>query len=122
MARSIRGAVRVDGLVLGMSVGVPSNELRARLLYAFLVVQYKSVRARGGAVSEATATAESVVVEAFLMSNSLCEAMGESSRRTGSKKKKGASEKSLRPSKSPIWGGEKKKSKMRSYRNERQPR
>ena len=49
-------------------------------------IQHKSVQARGGAVSEATAMTESVVVEALRMSNALCEAMEESSRRTGSKK------------------------------------
>ena len=50
-------------------------------------IQHKSVQARGGAVSEATAMTESVVVEALRMSNSLCEAMGEPPRRTGSKTK-----------------------------------
>ena len=57
-------------------VGVPSNELKARRLYAFLVVfRHRLVQARGGAVSEVTATTELVVVEALRMSNSLWEAM-----------------------------------------------
>ena len=98
MARSFGGEVRVDGPVLGMSMlgGAKSSAVcgcaveRATgttSVRIFGCIQHKSVQARGGAVSEATATTESVVVEALRMSNSLCEAMGEPSRRTGSKEK-----------------------------------
>ena len=69
-------------------------------------IQHKPVQARGGAVSEATATTESVVVEALRMSNLLCDAMGGASGRAGSKKK-GGSIKALSLSKPPIRGRKK---------------
>ena len=94
-ARLIRGEVCVDGLVLGMSMlnGVKSRaavcksaversagEMFVRISDCIPTVGEAGVRpvqARGGAVSEATAITELVVVEALRMPNSLCEEMGE---------------------------------------------
>ena len=83
-------------------------------------IQHKPVRARGGAVSEATAVTESVVVEVLRMFNSLCETMGEPSRRTWGKIKRKGSQKALRLSKPPIR--KQKTGKMRPYQNETGPR
>ena len=88
MGRSSRVEVRVDGPVLGMPSGCAVERATGKALVRISgCIQHKSVQAYGGAVSEATATAKSVVVEALRMSNSLCEAMWEPSRRAGSAKK-----------------------------------
>ena len=87
MARSIKGEVRVDGPVLGMSSGCAVERAAGKAFVRIYGCSTQICRSPRGAVSEATATAESVVVEALRMSNSLCEAMGEPSRRAGSKKK-----------------------------------
>ena len=94
-ARLARGEVRVDGPVSGMcrlngvkgraavcksAVERSAGETFVRIFGCIPTVggaRGRPVQTRGGAVSEATAITELVVVEALRMFNSLCEAMGE---------------------------------------------
>ena len=104
-ARLIRGEVRVDGPVLGMSVqigvkrGAAIREGVGRFTCKIFVRISDSIptvegaverptQSRGDTVSEAAAVTELVVVEALRMSNSLCEAFEEPPYMAGVRKKK----------------------------------
>ena len=93
-ARLIRGEVRVDGPVLGMSVlsGVKRRATVRKSVGQFTDKMFvnisgliptvkrakeRPIQSRGDTVSEATAVTELVVVEALRMSNSLCKASEE---------------------------------------------
>ena len=104
-ARLIRGDVRVDGPVLGISVlsgvkriaavrkGVErsTDKMFVRISGSIPTVEEveeRPIQSRGSTISEATAVTELVVVKALRMSNSLCETIEEPPCMAGVRKKK----------------------------------